>query len=132
MLPLGDGSDHLADVDPVLDDRVAGAVVLERHLVADRNIARRRDGDVLVVFHDPAVERLTGSYAFDDDDADAVALFMHHEMDHGCSGHLCLRGNVILFACSTAAASCRRSPRWQLRPPRRSLALRISGPIPSP
>ena len=52
--------------------------------------------DVLVVLHDPAVERLAGFDAFDHDDADPVAFLVNHEMDHRAA---------ILFGCSTAAAS---------------------------
>jgi hypothetical protein len=50
--------------------------------VADGNVALGADLDVLVVLHDPAVERLPGLHAFDDDDAHAVAFLMHHEMNH--------------------------------------------------
>src|SRR3954466_6600146 len=82
MLALGDRRDHLADVDAVLDDGIAGPVVLERDLVTDRDIALRRHDDVFVVLHDPAGERLPGLDAFDDDDAHAVALLVHDEMNH--------------------------------------------------
>src|SRR5258706_192328 len=83
VLALADGLHHLADVDAVLDDRVADLVVLERELVADRDVALRRNLDVLVVLHDPAFQDVTGLDALDHDDADAVAFFMDHEMDHG-------------------------------------------------
>src|SRR5688500_5300347 len=101
MLALCDRLYHLADVDAVFDHRVAGLVVAQRKLVADRDVALRGDADVLVVLHDPAVERLAGFHAFDDDDADPVALLVHHEVDH----------DVILIAWSTAAASCSPSER---------------------
>src|SRR5687767_1080164 len=109
VLALADGLHHLSDIDAVLDHGVARLVVLERELVPDRDVALRRDLDVLVVFHDPAPERLAGPDAFDDDYADAVAFLMDHEMNH--------RG-VILFACTgekmRAAASCCRSAPWPL------------------
>src|SRR6185436_10665650 len=96
MLAFADRLHHLADIDAVLDHGVAGLVVPERDLVADRDVALRRDLEVLVVFHDPAGERLAGLDAFHHHDAYTIAFFMHHEMDH--------RG-AILFACSRAAAS---------------------------
>src|SRR2546423_6615279 len=82
MLAPGDRSHHFADVDAVLDDRVALAVVAQRELVADGNVVLRHDFEVLVLFHDPAVDMLPGLHAFHDDDADAVALLVHHEMNH--------------------------------------------------
>src|SRR6185503_15749973 len=83
MLALADRLNHLADVDAVLDDGVAGLVVAQRDLVPDRNVALRGDDDVLVVFHDPAGQGLPGFHAFDDDHADAVAFFVDNEMNHG-------------------------------------------------
>src|SRR3954463_11367171 len=82
MLALGDRLYHAADVHAVLDDRIALAIVLQRELVADGNVVPRHDLDVLVVFHDPAGEMLARLHPFDDDDADAVALLVHHEMNH--------------------------------------------------
>src|SRR2546423_10751055 len=82
MLAPGDRSHHFADVDAVLDDRVALAVVTQRELMADGNVVLRHDFEVLVLFHDPAVDMLPGLHAFHDDDADAVALLVHHEMNH--------------------------------------------------
>src|SRR3989442_4927094 len=82
VLALGDGLHHSSDVDAVLDDRVALAIVLQRELVADGNVVPRHDLEVLVVFHDPAGEMLAGLDAFHDDDADAVALLVHHQMNH--------------------------------------------------
>ncbi len=93
MLALADRLDHLADVDAVLDHRVAGLVVLERDLVADRDVAlRRHHREVLVVFHDPAGERLAGLHAFDHDDADAIAFFVDNEMNHGALFYSHVRG----------------------------------------
>ena len=82
VLAPGDRLHTPADIDAVLDDGIAHLVVLERNLVADRDIALRRHGDVFIVFHDPAGERLPGLHAFDHDDTHAIAFFMHHEMDH--------------------------------------------------
>jgi hypothetical protein len=82
VLALGDGLHHLADVDAVLDDGVALSIVLQRDLVADRDVVLRDDLDLLVIFHDPAGEVLAGLDPFDDDDTDAVAFLVHHEMNH--------------------------------------------------
>jgi len=82
VLAARDRRHHLADVDAVLDHRVAGLVVLQRQLVADRDVALRRHPDLLVVFHDPADQLLARLHALDHDDADAIALLMHDEMDH--------------------------------------------------
>src|ERR1700682_935612 len=132
VLAPRDGLHHLADVDAVLDDGVAGPVVLERQLVPDGDIALRGHGDVLVVFHDPAAQGLPGPDAFDHDDADAVAFFMHDKMDHAFSSHLCVRGNVILFVCPTAADSCRHWARWESQRLFRELLFQNSKLIPSP
>jgi hypothetical protein len=86
MFALADRLHHLANVDAVLDDGVARLVIAQRDLVADRDVALGADFDVLVVLHDPAVERLAGLHSLDDDDADTVAFFVHHEMDH-CELH---------------------------------------------
>src|SRR5262245_10069604 len=82
MLAARDRRDDLADVDAVLDHGVARLVVLERDLVPDRDVALRLDPELLVVLHDPAGELLALFHAFHHDDADAIALFMHHEMNH--------------------------------------------------
>src|ERR1041385_5065884 len=82
VLALGGRLHHFADVDAVLDDGLALAVVLKRELVADGNVVPRHDLDIFVVFHDPASEMLTSLDAFHDDDADAVAFLVHHKMDH--------------------------------------------------
>ena len=73
-----------------------------------------RHADFLVVLHDPADQLLARLHALDDDDADAVALLVHHEMNHAF-----LRNHLpgILCACPAAAASCRRSPRSAFRNP---------------
>src|ERR1700694_1313833 len=96
MLALSDRLHHFSDVDAVLDHRIAGPVILQGYLVADRDVVPGGHVDVFIVFHDPAIELLAGLDVFDDDDTDSVALFMHHEMDHK---------NVILFACPPPAAS---------------------------
>src|SRR5438309_2370260 len=101
VLALGDGLHDAPDIDAVLDERVALAIVAKRELMADRDVVLRDDLDVLVLFHDPAIDVLAGLDPFDDDDADAVAFLVHDEMNHA----------LILFACPTAAASCSRSPR---------------------
>src|ERR1041385_422281 len=82
VLALADGLHHLADVDAVFDDRIADLVVLERELVADGDITLRYHLYVLVVFHDPALERLAGLDALHHHDADAVAFLVDHEMNH--------------------------------------------------
>src|SRR5688572_25333080 len=82
MLAATDRLHYLADVDAVLDHRVARLVVLQRDLVADRDVALRGHLDVLVILHDPAGERLAGLDTLDDDHADAVAFLVHDEMDH--------------------------------------------------
>src|SRR3989442_44814 len=105
MLALLDRLHHSSDVDAVLDHGIAGPVVLQRHLVADRNVAFGGHVDVFVVFHDPAVELLAGLDAFDDDHSDAVAFFMHYEMDH----------RVILFAWIRNLGSCSRPRRGPMR-----------------
>src|SRR5690348_8027919 len=73
---------HSSDVDAVLDDGVAFAIVAQRELVADGDVVPRHHLDVLVVFHDPASEMLAGLYSFHDDDTNAVAFLVHHKMDH--------------------------------------------------
>src|SRR5262245_53226084 len=90
VLALGDRRHDLADVDAVLDDGVARLVVLQSQLVADRDVALRDDADVLVVFHDPAGQLLAGLDPLDHDDAYAVALLVHYEMDH-CGTPWCKR-----------------------------------------
>src|SRR5687767_566204 len=82
VLAARDRRHHLADVDAVLDHRVARLVVLQRELVADGDIAPGGDLELLVVLHDPADQLLALFHALDDDDADAVALLMHDKMDH--------------------------------------------------
>src|SRR4051812_48032205 len=82
MLAAGNRPHHFADVDAVLDDGVALAVVAQRELVADGNVVLRHDFEVLVLFHDPSVDMLPGLHSLDDDDADAIALLVHHEMNH--------------------------------------------------
>src|SRR5260221_3193560 len=83
VLALADRLHHFADVDAVLDHRVAHLVIAQRQLVAHRNVALRGDLEVLVVLHDPALERLAGLDAFHHDDADAVAFLVDNEMNHG-------------------------------------------------
>src|SRR5688572_6053367 len=82
VLAARDGRDDLADVDAVLDDGVPRLVILERDLVADRDVAPGGDLELLVILHDPAHQLLALLHALDDDDADAVALLMHDKMDH--------------------------------------------------
>src|SRR3954467_908556 len=82
VLALGDRLHDFADIDPVLDDAIALAVVAQRELVADGNVVLRHDFDIPVLFHDPAVDMLAGLDALHDDDADAVAFLVHHEMNH--------------------------------------------------
>src|SRR5688572_16686183 len=82
VLAARDRRHDLADVDAVLDHGVARLVVLERDLVADRDIAFRRDLDFLVVFHDPAHQLLALLHAFDDDHPDAITFLVHDEMNH--------------------------------------------------
>src|SRR5688572_25425701 len=96
MLAALDRGDDFADIDAVLDHAVAGLMVLQRDLVTDRDIALGGYLDVLVVFHDPAAQRLAGLNTFDHDDADTVAFLVNHEMNHR---------NAILFGCTTVAAS---------------------------
>src|SRR3954468_12767839 len=82
MRALRNRRDDLADVHAVLDDGVAGLVVAQRNLVADGNVVLRLDLDFLVLVHDPADKRLAGLDALHYDDAYAVALVVHDEMNH--------------------------------------------------
>ena len=54
--------------------------------MADGNIVQCLEVEQLVFLHDPAGQFLTGFHAFHGDDADAVAVLMHHEL----YGHTCL------------------------------------------
>src|SRR3954470_24038349 len=130
MLAPRDRLHHFADVDAVLDHRVAGPVVAQGDLVADRNFAFGGDLDVLVVLHDPAVQRLAGADAFDDHDAYAVAFFMHDEMNHACSV-ISLEGQPLFYSHArspTLPAGARRARREpgaaRARPAEREAALR--------
>src|SRR4051812_41898392 len=81
VLAAADRRDDAADVDAVLDHRVAGLVVAQGDLVTDRDVIPGDDRDVPVLLHDPAGQLLAGLDPLDDDDADAVPVLMDDEMD---------------------------------------------------
>ena len=81
--PLRDRLHHLADVDAVLDHRVAHRHVLQRDLVADRNVLHALQRDRPVLVEDEPGERRAGLDAFDDDDRDRIVGIVQHAMNHG-------------------------------------------------
>jgi len=77
-----DRRDDLADVDAVLVDRVADGHVLQRDLVADRDVLRGLDADRLVLVHDPGLELRAGLDAFDDRHRDGVLGVVQYDVNH--------------------------------------------------
>jgi hypothetical protein len=67
---------------PVLDDRVAALDVLQRDLVADRNVLLGLDRDGAILVHDPAGQVLAGFDTLDDDHGDSVLRVVQYEMNH--------------------------------------------------
>src|SRR6218665_3925264 len=78
-----DRRDHPAHVDAVLVSRVAGAHVLERHLVADRDVLPAMDKDLAGLGPDPAVSRPAGLDAFALHDGHRVPGVVKNEVNHG-------------------------------------------------
>ncbi len=73
--------------------------LLDRQLVADRDVALRAHLDFLVLVHDPAGELLAGLDAFDYDHADRIVFVMHYKVNHACA-------SLTTFKCSNPR--CRR------------------------
>src|SRR5688572_26806802 len=82
MSPRLDVGGRAADVVPVLDYRISALDVLQRNLMADRNIllSLERDGAILV--HDPAGQVLAAFHTLDDDHCDSVVWVVQYEMNH--------------------------------------------------
>src|SRR6218665_2189172 len=78
-----DRRDHPAHVDAVLVYRVPRLHLLERHLVADRDVLPGMDQDLAVLVHDPAVERHAGLDALDHHDGHRVPGVVQNEVKHG-------------------------------------------------
>ncbi len=57
--------------------------VLERDLVADRDVLARGDAHMLVLVHDPAIELHAGFDAFDHHHGDGVVGVVQYEVIHG-------------------------------------------------
>ena len=65
-------------------DGIAASKRPDRELVPDRDVLRRPQIELRVLLHDPARQGLARLHAFDHDDADAVLLVVHYEIDHRC------------------------------------------------
>jgi len=88
----------LADVLAVLPDRVARLDVLERDLVADRDVVLRLQPEIGIVVRDDAEHVGSGLEAFHHDDSDRVLPIMYEELwnSHGvppndCCANSCIR-----------------------------------------
>src|SRR5690242_16821774 len=82
VLPGLDRSDHLADVDAVLDDGVAHAHVLQGDLVTERDILRARQADRAVLVQDETGQGLSRLDPFDHHDGHGIARVVQDTMDH--------------------------------------------------
>ena len=82
MLPLGDRLHHLADVDAVLDDRGAHRHVVQRDLVAKRNVLHARQRDRPVLVEDEAGQRSAGLDALDHHHGDRILGVVQYAMNH--------------------------------------------------
>src|SRR5689334_15023064 len=83
VIALPDRLYDLPDVDAILDHGVANLHVLQRHLVADRDVLPAFELDRPVLVEDQSGQRRSGLDAFDDDDGDAVVRVMQYAVDHG-------------------------------------------------
>src|SRR5262245_58323908 len=83
VLPCLDRRHDLADVHAVFDHGVAELQVLERDLVAERNILDASERDLAVLVEDQPGERLSGLNAFDDDHRDRILGVVQYAMNHG-------------------------------------------------
>ena len=79
---LADRLHDLADVDAVLDDGVADRHVLQRDLVADRDVLRALERDRPVLVQDESGQRRSGLDAFDDHDGDRIVGIVQYAMNH--------------------------------------------------
>src|SRR4029079_18765170 len=82
VLPLLYGRHDLPNVDTVLDHRVARLHVLQRDLVADRNVLHARQRDRAVFIQDQAGERGPRLDALDDDDGDRIFRIVQYAVNH--------------------------------------------------
>src|SRR6185295_7399873 len=118
VLAARDRRHHLADVDAVLDHRVPRFVVFQCQFVADRDVAFGGDAYFLVVLHDPADQFLALLHALDDDHADAIAFFMHDEMDHSPLRSIFIRkGGILVASLQPRAVAWEQSSRRRGRKP---------------
>src|SRR5689334_7125474 len=90
-LTLADRLHDLADVDAVLDHRIAGRHVIQRDLVSDRDVLAALECDGSILVEDQSGERRPGMDALDDDDRNAVIGVVQYAMDHGGSWQLARR-----------------------------------------
>lgn len=79
----GDVRNSVTDVLSILQYRVAARNIFKSELVAQRDRVVYRDVDRSVRVHDPAGKRLPGGHAFNDHDADRVALIVDEKI-RGC------------------------------------------------
>src|SRR4029079_9530009 len=81
MLARLDRGDDLADVDAILDHRIAHLQFLEGNLVSERDVLRAAQIDRPVLVEDQPGQRLSGLDAFDDDHGDRIVGVMQHTVD---------------------------------------------------
>src|SRR5690348_11001799 len=117
MLALPDRLHDLADVHAILDHRVPDGHVLQRHLVADRDVLAALELDSAVLVENESGQRRSRLDAFDDDDGDAVVRVMQYAVDHGSSwaesGRLAARGTRRGTKNREAARRVPRSSPWR-------------------
>src|SRR5690349_2093649 len=79
-----DRSHRAADVDAVFDDGIADVYILQRDLVAERDVLGAAERDRAVLIEDEAGQLLSRFDALDHHDGHGIAGVMQNTMDHCC------------------------------------------------